>query len=177
MNLRISMGKAVTLVVTVGWLVVVWVLLWARADLLVLVSGALVAALTMLASRYPVVPGRATVRWRRLPGLLGRFGLDLVSSSVAVTRDTVRSGPRTRAAVFAVDVPRGSDLELLAVTNRISLVPGTVVVDVDHDRGRIFVYSLGVDDEAGVEAARESARAAARDVMAFLRPGAEEETR
>jgi multicomponent Na+:H+ antiporter subunit E len=143
----------------VAWLAVVWMLLWGHLDVLVGVSALLVAVVAAACSRLPPLPVRTGVRLRRLPGSVLRFLADLFRSSWAVAVTTVRSGPRARASVFALRLPPGtSDVALLLACNRISLEPGTIVLDIERSQDRVYVYQLDTPDRAAAERVREKAQ-------------------
>ncbi|MGX5654698.1 Na+/H+ antiporter subunit E [Geodermatophilus nigrescens] len=154
----------------VGWLVVVWVLLWGSTAPAVLASGLLVAPLCLALCRLPAVRLRSRPRAVASLRALGRFVADQATSTVAVARTVLRRGPATRSAVVAVRLPEQgappSDLLLSTVADRLSLVPATLVVDVDRPSGTLYVYVLDVDDDAGVDAARADAARAVAEVLA-----------
>lgn len=147
------------------WLLVVWTMLWGRVRTDVLLSGVLVAAAVLVASALPAVPLRSRVHWRRAPGLATRFAVDLFGSSREVLAATLRTGRRTRSSVLEIRLPAAvTDAAVVLVCNRISLEPGTIVVDIDRTHDRIFVYQLDTPDEAAVEGARERTRRVVEDV-------------
>ena len=156
------------------WLLLVWLLLWGRLDLAVLLSGAVVAVACVYASRLPALPGSSRVRWARLPGTLARFTWDLLRSTAAVAVTVVRRGPRTRSAIVEVQVPCASDLVLALVCQRLSLVPGTVVLAMDRSRDVLFLYALDAGDPEAVERARADAQRAALDVVRTFAAGSGE---
>lgn len=154
------------------WLLLVWLLLWGRLDGAVLLSGVVVAVVCVLASRLPALPSTERTRWGRLPGMLARFSWDLLRSTAAVAVTVVRRGPRTRSAIVEVQVPCASDLVLALVCQRLSLVPGTVVLAMDRSRDVLFLYALDVSGPEAVERARADAQRAALDVVRTFAPGA-----
>lgn len=83
--------------------------------------------------------------WRILR-LTGFFLYELVVSSVRVAWDVL--SPRRRAKPAIVDMPLDvtSDLEILLVTNLISLTPGTLSLDVTPDRRTLIVHAMFAED-------------------------------
>ncbi|MFC5382670.1 Na+/H+ antiporter subunit E [Aquipuribacter nitratireducens] len=150
----------------VAWGALVWVLLWGGLQPLVLVSALPVALLCWLLTGLPapVVPARP----RLWPGLraLGALLVDLVRSTAAVVVAVVVRGPATRSAVVAVRAPSRSDVAVAVAANRVSLVPGTLVVAVDREADLLYVHCLDVRDEAGVERARARTQHAVDQVLA-----------
>ncbi|SFE83911.1 Na+/H+ antiporter subunit E [Blastococcus tunisiensis] len=152
-----------------GWLFVVWVLLWGSLTPAVLLSGVVVAPLCLAASRLPAV--RLTSRLRPVTMLraLAGFVVDVVRSTAGVAWTVLRRGRATRSAVVAVRLPApgpASDLAVALAANRLSLVPGTLVVDIDRDRDTFYVYVLDVRSDEDVQAARRDAERAVADVLA-----------
>lgn len=155
----------------VAWLFLVWLLLWGSVRVDVLLSGVLVAVAAVWASALPPVPLRSRIRWTRVPGLTWRFLVDLVGSSVDVAVATFRRGRSVRSSVFALPLPDDvTDTALLAACNRISLVPGSLVVEIDRVHGRLFLYQLDTDDRADVERARARAQRVLDDALATVVP-------
>lgn len=140
-----------------AWLAAVWVLLWGSLSPLTLLSALVVAPLCLAACGLPVVAVAARPRWRRVAAALGDFLVDLVSSSAQVAWATVRRGPRTRSAVVAVPVSAVSDMALTLIASRLSLVPGTLVLDVDRSAGLLYLYVFDVRGARDLERARRGA--------------------
>jgi multicomponent Na+:H+ antiporter subunit E len=157
-------------VLMAGWLLVVWVLLWGTLTPAVLLSGLVVAPLCLAACRLPAVPLRSRPRVGPALGALRRFAVDVAVSSAQVAWAVLRRGPATRSAIVAVRVPsraeRPSDLQVATAANRISLVPGTLVVDVDRPSDTLYVYVLDVRTDEDVETARRNSARAVDDVLA-----------
>ncbi|MEY9212787.1 Na+/H+ antiporter subunit E [Thermobifida halotolerans] len=150
-----------------AWLALVWVLLWGTFSPAVLLSAVVVAPLCLAACRLPVLP-RARPRLWRFPGVLGRFAVDVVVSSLQVAWATVRRGPHTRSAVVAVPLRCASDVALTVAANRISLVPGTLVLDIDRDVEEMYVYVFDVRRTEDLDRARDDAARSAADVLRAL---------
>ncbi|MDF1479243.1 Na+/H+ antiporter subunit E [Leifsonia sp. H3M29-4] len=136
-------------------LVVLWMLLWGEFSWLALASGVLVAVLVTRAFYLPAVElsGRFNPFWFLV--FLGRFGFDLAVASFQVAWIAVRPRPPGRNAVIAVDLVTRTDFMTTAVALAISLVPGSVVVDVDREASILYLHVLGVDDQTQVTAVRE----------------------
>lgn len=155
-----------------GWLYVVWVLLWGMLTPAVLLSGLVVAPLCLAASRLPVV--RLTSRPRPVAILraVGRFTVDVVKSTVEVAGTVLLRGPATRSAIIEVRLPPTadpvSDLAVTVAANRISLVPGTLVVDIDRPSSTFYLYVLDVRSGDDIDAARRDAEQAVADVFAAV---------
>lgn len=153
---------------TVVWLTVVWVLLWGSFTLLTLVGGVLLGlGVTALFPRGPV-DRRLPLRPLPLLGLIAFLARDLVVSSLEVSRETVRRGPRSRGAILELPLASTSDRVVALVAAAYTLSPGTLVVEIDHGRGRWYIYVLGPRDAADVERARHRALDVQRRVVAAI---------
>ena len=109
----------------------------------------------------------------RLLRLIGYLAYDLVISTVEVSWETLRYGPRTTAAIVAVPLQTGSALVAAAVADAVSLAPGTFVLQIEHRRGICYVYALGIRNPNDAERVRREVLALQRRVINALGSGAE----
>ncbi|TFV45715.1 Na+/H+ antiporter subunit E [Blastococcus sp. TF02A-35] len=153
------------------WLVLVWNLLWGTWSWANLLSGVAIAlGVTLLLPLPPVTGGS---RLRPLPTLsfLGWFVLDLIGSGALVAWQTVRPSGIDRSAVITVQLRTDSDLLLTIVAESLSLVPGSMVIDMDRERRTISLHVLHVRDSGDVERQRASVlKQEERVVRAFGSP-------
>lgn len=136
-----------TRLVPVGWMVVLWLVLWRDASPANLASG-LVVGLAVVAV-FPLRPARAsdhTVRPLRLVVSLGYFAWLLVVSNLVVARQILTPRDRVWTGIVAVPVPPGSDLVTTIVANAITLTPGTLTLEVERDPPVLYVHVLQVYD-------------------------------
>jgi multicomponent Na+:H+ antiporter subunit E len=87
--------------------------------------------------------------WRVLR-LTGFFLYELVVSSLKVAWDVVTPRHRSNPAIIEMPLDVQSDLEILLVTNLISLTPGTLSLDVTSDRKTLIVHAMFADDPEGL---------------------------
>ena len=150
------------------WLTFVWVLLWGTFTPLSIVGGLVVAIGVLAAFRYPAPGPYLPVRPLRLLGLAAYLAYDTVVSGAGVSWQTLRFGRAARGAVIAVPLLTDSDRVVTVVANALSLSPGAMVLQVDHEHRLWFVYALGPRDRAGVEQARRRTLDMQRRVIAAL---------
>jgi multicomponent Na+:H+ antiporter subunit E len=160
-------------VAPVLWLTLVWVLLWGTFTVESVVGGVVVAVVVTVLFRMPPAPDRLPVRPLRLLGLAAYLVGDLVVSGVEVSWQVLRHGPRARGAIVAVPLLTASDRVVTVMANALSLSPGTMALQIDHDHDLWYVYALGPRDAAGVERARRRTLAMQRRVLAALGAPAE----
>jgi multicomponent Na+:H+ antiporter subunit E len=139
---------------SVLWLTVVWVLLWGTFSTASIVGGVLVAVLVTALFRLPPATDRLPVRPLHLLWLVLFLIWDLVVSGVEVSWQVLRHGPRARGAIMAVPLISDSDRVVTVMANALSLSPGTMALQIDHDHDVWYVYALGPRDDAGVERSR-----------------------
>lgn len=162
--------------VPVVWLVLVWVLLWGTFSWANVLGGLAVALAVLLVFPLPSAPGRG---WPRpLPALrtIGRFVADLVVSSLQVAAQSLRAvgrGREIRSAVVAVPLESSSEFVMAMITEMLSLVPGSMVIEARPQQRTIYAHVLGADSDAAVAAFRAQVAQLEADVVAALgRPSA-----
>jgi multicomponent Na+:H+ antiporter subunit E len=128
------------------WLVVVWMLLWGTWSWANLVSGLLVALTVLTLLPLPHVVGGARVRPLPLLVFLGHFVVDLFASGAEVAWQALRPGGVHRTAIVQVQLRADSDLLLTMVAEATSLVPGSLVLDLDREHRVMTLHLLPVRD-------------------------------
>lgn len=135
------------------WLVLVWFLLWGTWSWANLASGVVVALLVTLLLPLPPTSGGTRVRLVPLLVFLGHFLLDLFVSGAQVAWLALRPGLR-QSAIIRAQLRTDSDLVLTMVAEALSLVPGSLVLDLDREERSIAVHLLRVRDRDHVERER-----------------------
>jgi Multisubunit Na+/H+ antiporter, MnhE subunit len=138
-------------------LVLLWMLLWGDISWISVLSGILVAVLVTRVFYLPPVEltGRLNLFWAFIFAV--RFAWDLVKSSVTVAALAFRPGRLPLNAIIEVPLRTRSDFVITLTAITISLVPGTLVLEIDRDRALLFLHVIAAGDERGVERARRSA--------------------
>ena len=129
-----------------AWLVVVWMLLWGTWSWANLISGLLVALTVLTLLPLPHVVGGARVRPLPLLVFLGHFVVDLFASGAEVAWQALRPGGVHRTAIVQVQLRADSDLLLTMVAEATSLVPGSLVLDLDREHRVMTLHLLPVRD-------------------------------
>jgi multicomponent Na+:H+ antiporter subunit E len=150
------------------WLVLVWILLWGTWSWANLLSGVVVALVVTSVLPLPPVVGGVRVHGARLLGLIGYFVVDLVVSAAQVAWLTIRPGGPLRSAIIRVPMRADSDLLLTIVAETVTLVPGSIVIDLDREAKELVLHVLHVEDEADVERRRSSVLAQEERVVRAL---------
>lgn len=148
-------------------LTVVWLLLWDSPSWFLLLTGVLLSVLVFLVFPLPPVERTGRVRPRALAVLVGRLLADLVRSSVRVVGLTfARRTPRS--AIVRVRLRSRSDLVLTLTSELVSLVPGSIVLEVRRSSSTLYLHVLDTVEPAALQhAAQEVLDAEDRVLRAF----------
>ena len=137
------------------WFVVLWLMLWNDVSVANVLSGALLALVVVVLTRTTAnVVDDGTIRVA--PIALVHFALhvlwQLVKSNLSLAWEIVT--PTNRIAIGTVEVPLRSATPIvtMAVSNVITLTPGTVTLDVLADPPRLTVGVLRLHDPDDIRA-------------------------
>ncbi|WCN82904.1 Na+/H+ antiporter subunit E [Micromonospora sp. LH3U1] len=160
-------------VVALGWLLVVWNLLWGDINWANLIGGLLVGGAVLVFFPLPAVSFGGRLRPRALLVFAVRFAVELVSASLHVARIAVQPGYRPRGAIIAVQLRVPTDLNLALTAEAVSLVPGTLILEVDRDSGTLYLHVLDTHGPADLDVARERTHAVERRIVRAVGSSAE----
>jgi multicomponent Na+:H+ antiporter subunit E len=136
----------------VGFLLVVWVLLWGEVSAANVVSGLLVAVLLLVVFPRP----RSTTGFvmRPIPTVrfLAFFARELVVSTLVLSREVVSRRSRMRTGVIAAPIHGCSDSLVAVIANLLALSPGTMTVDIATEPSVLYVHVLIFRDLESVRA-------------------------
>lgn len=149
-------------------LVLLWMLLWGELSWISLLSGVVVAVgVTRLFYLPPVVlSGRFNVFWAFVY-VLG-FARDVTIASVVVAAQAFRPGRLPSNAIIEIPLRSHSDFVMSLTAITISLVPGTLVLEIDRERAKLFLHVLAAGDRAGAEKARAAGLATEASIIRAL---------
>ena len=140
---------------TVGWLALVWVLLWGDVSWANVLAGLGVGLGVTLLFRMAPIDFHGRLHPWALVVLVARFLLDLVRASAEVSWLALRPGFTPRGAVIEVQLRSHSDLYLTLTAELVSLVPGSLVVEANRLTGRLYLHVLDLAHSGGAAAVRE----------------------
>lgn len=152
---RISLRQELPLLV---WLVFVWGALWQDFSPGNLLFGALISVIVARLLYLPPVElgGRFNVL-HAVPFAVV-FLAKVVAASAQVLFLAVVTGPRVVSAVVAVPLRSHSDLLVTATGHVISLIPGSLVVEVDRSTSTLYIHGINVRDAQDVARLRKEVR-------------------
>lgn len=138
------------------WLIALWMLLWGQFTVLAFLSGLVMAIVVTRVFRLPPVElsGRINLWWGLL--FVGEFVAALVRGSLTVAWQVLDFRGQPGAAIVAVRLRTDDDLIMTHTAVTASLIPGSLIVEVDRDRRVLYLHVIGIRSDADLERQRES---------------------
>lgn len=85
------------------------------------------------------------IRVLRVLGLIGFFIYELIHSSARVMWDIVTPTHKSNPGFIAMPLDAKTDAEIFFTANLISLTPGTLSMDISHDRRTLYIHAMFID--------------------------------
>lgn len=151
---RISLRQELPLLV---WLVIVWGALWQDFSPGNLLFGALLAV--AVARLFYLPPVELSGRFNILYAI--PFALSFLAKVVAASAQVLYlalARPKVTNAVVAVTLRSHQDLLVTATGHVISLIPGSLVVEVDRSTATLYLHGLNISSDDGVQKLRKEVR-------------------
>ncbi|MBF9043137.1 sodium:proton antiporter [Rhodobacterales bacterium HKCCE4037] len=128
-------------------LAIAWAALTGEITLPSLIVGFALGSAALYLTR-PLFPGsdryfKRTFRWVRL---VVTFLWELIVSSVQVVIDVLTPQHLARPGIVSVPLDVKGEMEVLFLTNYISLTPGTLCLDVTEDCNTLYIHAMFADD-------------------------------
>ncbi|WP_430782876.1 Na+/H+ antiporter subunit E [Actinoplanes sp. G11-F43] len=139
-------------------LTVTWMLLWGVFSWLTFAGGLLVSALVLAVFPLPPVTFAGRLRPAGLFRFAIRFMTDLVVASAQLAWTAIGSRRVPHSAVLAVRLAVRSDLNLTLCAEAVSLVPGSLIVDMDRAEGILYIHVFDVHSPEDTEKFRQDVR-------------------
>ncbi|GAA11951.1 MULTISPECIES: Na+/H+ antiporter subunit E [Gordonia] len=137
---------------TIAWLTFVWVLLWGTVSWANIIGGVVLAVAVLTVLPLPRVPVEGRIHPLSLARLVVRLVVDFFVSSLQIGWMAIRPGRPPLGAVVRVRVAIKSDMVLTLAVDYLNLVPGTMVLEIDHRRRMLYVHVFDVRSEKKVRA-------------------------
>lgn len=132
------------------WLMLVWLLLWGTASPANVLGGLAIAGLITVLLPLPAVAVEGRLHPLSLLRLAAVVAYQLVQSSLQVAWLAIKPGPPLLSAVLRARLGIKSDLVLALAVNIISLIPGSMVLEIDQERRLIYVHVIDVGNDESV---------------------------
>lgn len=145
------MRTIVLRIFAVSALATVWTLLWGRFTIPNILVGMAVAVILMVLLPLPPVPVQGRLHPVSLLQLGGLFGWYLVASSVQLMWLAIKPGPPPLTGVLRVQLTVKSDLVLVLASSITTLIPGSIVLEIDQVRRILYCHVIDVGSARSVE--------------------------
>jgi multicomponent Na+:H+ antiporter subunit E len=152
---RVSLRQELPLLV---WLVIVWGALWQNFSPGNLLFGALIAVVVARLFYLPPVELGGRFNVLRAVPFAFIFLAKVVAASFQVLSLAVVRGPLVISAVIAVPLRSHSDLLVTATGHVISLIPGSLVVEVDRSTSTLYIHGVNIRNAADAAKLRKEVR-------------------
>ena len=136
-------------------LLLLWVFLWGDEFSWANLAVGVVVCVAIPTIYYmpPIeISGRINPLW--LAVFVARLFFDIARSSLIVAAQAFGIGYSPYEAIIEVQMRTRSDLVLTATAEASTLVPGTLVIDVDREKHALFVHVFSVHSDKDIDKAR-----------------------
>jgi len=135
-------------------LVVLWMLLWGSFSWLNLATGIVIAVVVTRGLYLPPVELAGRFNPFLFLGFLGMFLVELVFASFQVALLAFSPQAERPNAVVAVQLRSRSDFIMTITSIALSLIPGSLIVEVDREHSILYLHALGTRDQAAIDRVR-----------------------
>lgn len=151
-----------------------WMLLWGHLKWLDLLGGVLVSVLVCLLFPLPRLELRLVLRPVAFARLVVTFLVDLVVASASVAWAVFTSRRSPGGTVFEVPLRSTDELFVATTAGMTTLVPGSVVLDLDREVGTLLVHGFRVHTPEQQQEFREQVWRQEELLLRALDPDVEE---
>lgn len=138
-----------------GGLVVLWCLVWGQVTVLTVLTGVLLAIVISLLFYLPAIDLSGRVNFWHLLVFFVRLIVDIARASIDVAWLVINPKYKPSSAVIAIPLDTRSDLIMTFTAEAISLVPGSIVVDVDRQESVLYVHVINVRTDKDLDEFRD----------------------
>uniref|UniRef100_UPI0025FBBE6F Na+/H+ antiporter subunit E n=1 Tax=uncultured Microbacterium sp. TaxID=191216 RepID=UPI0025FBBE6F len=133
------------------WLVTLWMLLWGQFTWLAAITGLVMAVFVTRVFRLPPVElsGRINL-WYGLIFVVTFLGA-VIKGSLIVAWQVLDVRRQPGAAIIAVPLRVDDDVIMAHTAVTASLIPGSLIVDVDRENRTLYLHAIGVRSDADAE--------------------------
>jgi multicomponent Na+:H+ antiporter subunit E len=131
-------------------LALVWVFVTGQFTPANLAAGFGVGYVALFLTRRVIGPTTYFHKWRQAISFFIFFLRELLEANVRVAIDVLTPTPRMQPRVIAVPLEARGGLEIMLLTNLVSLTPGTLNLDISSDQRTLYVHAMYAPDEEAV---------------------------
>lgn len=152
-----------------AWLLFIWLAAFGTASWMSMAGGLLVALAIEWFFPLPHQSGTWHIRPLRLLKLVAKFLWDLIRSGIHVAY-LVLVPKQREDAIIRCDVRSINPVYISVLVAMTSLIPGTIVVQVDRPHKRIFLHVLDLQHQGGAEGVRQAVHAQETRILWAIAP-------
>jgi multicomponent Na+:H+ antiporter subunit E len=162
---RDRLGNVVSQLPLFFGLILLWALLWGKFSWLNLLTGAFFAAIVSVVFYLPAVQLSGRVNIWRTVWLFSKLTWDIARASVNVAWLALGPGYTPSNAIVAVHLRTRSDLILTWTAVATSIVPGSIVVDIERVDSTLFLHVINMGDTSMTDKFRATVLATERRIV------------
>ncbi|AYM40734.1 Na+/H+ antiporter subunit E [Mycobacteroides chelonae] len=132
------------------WLMLVWTMLWGNFSVANTATGLLVALVITVLLPMPRLPVEGRLHVGSMIRLACTVAYYMVLSSLQVAWLAIRPGAPPLSAVLRAQLSVKSDLVMALLLNTLTIIPGSVVLEIDQERRLAYVHVLDVGSPKAV---------------------------
>ncbi|MBB3037552.1 Na+/H+ antiporter subunit E [Hoyosella altamirensis] len=132
------------------WLAGIWVLLWGTVSVGNVLSGILIGLAVVYLLPLPRIPIGGRLHPISFLVLNAVVAFMLLRATLQVAWITIRPGPPPNSAILKRRVDVRSDLVLTLIVDALSLIPGSLVLQVDKVQRVVFVHVIDISDKRAI---------------------------
>ena len=136
-------------------LVALWCLVWGQITFLSVLTGVVLAVVISLLFYLPAIDLSGRVNVWYVVVFFVRLIVDIARASIDVAWLVIDPKYKPSSAVLAIPLDTRSDLIMTFTAEAISLVPGSIVVDVDRRESVLYVHVINVRTDKDLEDFRD----------------------
>lgn len=74
------------------------------------------------------------------------FLFEMIKANIDVAKEVLSIKYKMKPGIVKMELEAQTDLEITLLATLISLTPGTLVIDISHDRKMIFIHGIHLED-------------------------------
>lgn len=150
-------------------LVIAWMAVFGHLSWVTFLGGLLVSILVQVLFPLPHQRGTWRIRPLRFLYLVVRFIWDLIAAGIHVGILVLFPRPHENA-ILRCETRTSNPVYLTILAAMVSLVPGTIVVEVDRKRRRMYLHCLDVAGQGGIDGIKRATAAQEERILWAVAP-------
>lgn len=131
-------------------LVLLWCLLWGSFSMLTILTGIVIGVAVSVLFYLPSVELTGRINPIRVVVFFSVLLWDIVRASATIAWLAMSPSYRPSNAIVGIELHTRSDLIMSFTATSISIVPGSIVVDLDRNASILYVHVIDVRDDADI---------------------------